>query len=449
MWNALLFIAATAGFWLSTGLHPHWWAAWLAPIPLLFLARRLTDWRTAFATAFATGCIGELSQWNYLSRELTIPLPVVLMAVATPALILALATIAWRRSMEATEANAPLRASLSFALIWVTYEFASQRLSPHSTFGNLAYSQADFLPVLQVASLAGVAGVSFVVMWTAASVAARRFMPAALCVPLLLLWGFARVHRSPGGELVRVGLAGIDRFAENQEEQRQLFRDYSDLASKLSAQGAALIVLPEKIARVKDITADQLDDTFSKSGAVLVAGFERWTPEAKLNEARVYSKAGVIEAVYEKHHMLPAFESPLLVGTSRVLLPNHTGVQICKDMDFPALSREYGADGAGLMLVPAWDFRSDDWYHSRMAIVRGVESGFSIVRAAKQGLLTVSDPVGRVTFEMPTTKAGVGAVADARIWHESTLYARWGDWFGFTSVAGVLLTLLKRSKSKL
>ena len=49
-----------------------------------------------------------------------------------------------------------------------------------------------------------------------------------------------------------------------------------------------------------------------------------------------------------------------------------------------------------LLLVPAWDFDVDGWLHGRMAILRGVESGFSIVRAPKQGILTVTDDRGRV-----------------------------------------------------
>ena len=45
-------------------------------------------------------------------------------------------------------------------------------------------------------------------------------------------------------------------------------------------------------------------------------------------------------------------------------------MEICKDMDFPLLSRQYGNDGAGLMLVPAYDFVTDGWLHGRMAILK-------------------------------------------------------------------------------
>ena len=112
-------------------------------------------------------------------------------------------------------------------------------------------------------------------------------------------------------------------------------------------------------------------------------------PDAKWNEARIYSPSSPVR-VYEKHHMLPPFESPLKPGTTRTLWKEPSGiwgVTICKDMDFPAMGRDYANDGAGLLLVPAWDFVGDGWLHGRMAILRGVESGFSIARAPKQGIL--------------------------------------------------------------
>lgn len=73
------------------------------------------------------------------------------------------------------------------------------------------------------------------------------------------------------------------------------------------------------------------------------------------------------------------------------------GVAICKDMDFPALGRDYA--GVPLLLVPAWDFQRDAWLHSRMAILRSVESGFAMVRSARDGRLTVNDRYGRVLAE--------------------------------------------------
>ena len=110
-------------------------------------------------------------------------------------------------------------------------------------------------------------------------------------------------------------------------------------------------------------------------------------------------------------------------------------------MDFPPLSREYGNDGTGLLLVPAWDFDADGWLHGRMAILRGVESGFSIARAPMQGVLSISDDRGQVLAERSSSSAPFASlVAPVPVQHENTIYARFGDWFGWFNTA--LLVLL-------
>ena len=67
------------------------------------------------------------------------------------------------------------------------------------------------------------------------------------------------------------------------------------------------------------------------------------------------------------------------------------------------LSRQYARDGVALLIVPASDFVDDGWLlRGRMAMLRGVESGFSIARSAKLGILTASDDRGRVLAERNT-----------------------------------------------
>ena len=67
---------------------------------------------------------------------------------------------------------------------------------------------------------------------------------------------------------------------------------------------------------------------------------------------------GKLEVNYDKHHLLPGVE-PETPGRERALINEPSGrwgLQICKDMDFPKLSREYAGDGANLLLVPCVGF---------------------------------------------------------------------------------------------
>jgi apolipoprotein N-acyltransferase len=103
-----------------------------------------------------------------------------------------------------------------------------------------------------------------------------------------------------------------------------------------------------------------------------------------------------------------------------------------------------GGAGVGLMLVPAWDFDEDRSFHGHMAVMRGVESGFGVVRSAKQGYLTVSDDRGRILAEtlsgsapFATLLAAVPAV------HDTTLYLLLGDWFAWLVLALLVFTFVQ------
>jgi apolipoprotein N-acyltransferase len=149
-----------------------------------------------------------------------------------------------------------------------------------------------------------------------------------------------------------------------------------------------------------------------------------------------------LEANYDKHHLLPGVE-PEKAGDKRVLLDQPSGrwgMQICKDMDFPKLSREYAADGANLLLVPAWDFNLDRWLHSRMAVLRAVENGFALARSARNGLLTLSDNRGRILAETATAPDRfVSVTGKVNVAREETFYTRTGDWFAWLCVSAFIV----------
>lgn len=147
-------------------------------------------------------------------------------------------------------------------------------------------------------------------------------------------------------------------------------------------------------------------------------------------------------ASYNKHHLLPPGEDRFTPGTKRAVvagIDGRWGLEICKDLDFPRLSREYSRDGVALLIVPASDFVDDGWLHGRMAILRGVESGFSMARSARLGILTASDDRGRVLVERDTIGPVFAvAVANIPVRHDSTLYSRFGNWFAWVCVALLL-----------
>ncbi len=160
----------------------------------------------------------------------------------------------------------------------------------------------------------------------------------------------------------------------------------------------------------------------------------------------VFSPSGELLGTYVKEHLVRGFETPRLAPGQDLLLVDaqaRAGVEICKDMDFPALTRRYADAGAAVLLVPAWDFGDDGWMHARMAVLRGVEQGLPVARSAQSGLLTASDAFGRVQDEARTGDDAVSQVVVLRAGRIPTLYGRWGDWFAYASAGLLLLVLLR------
>ena len=78
-----------------------------------------------------------------------------------------------------------------------------------------------------------------------------------------------------------------------------------------------------------------------------------------------------------------------------------------------------------------------------MAILRGVENGFSIIRTARQGRLTISDHYGRVTSETNCsngqTASLIGKVSLEKI---NSFYTQFGDWFGLVIIVSATLIIV-------
>jgi apolipoprotein N-acyltransferase len=192
----------------------------------------------------------------------------------------------------------------------------------------------------------------------------------------------------------------------------------------------------------------EVDALFSSAASAIHAaidlGLVRKTPSGAFNSSRFYSADERLEANYDKHHLIPGVE-PEKPGHKRALLDEPSGrwgLQICKDMDFPKLSREYAAEGADLLLVPAWDFNIDRWLHARMAVLRAVENGFALARSARNGLLTLSDNRGRIIAEAATVPGQfVSTSGKVNVAREETFYTRVGDWFGWLCVAMFVILL--------
>jgi apolipoprotein N-acyltransferase len=235
-----------------------------------------------------------------------------------------------------------------------------------------------------------------------------------------------------------------------------LLIEYEKAIADLSQKEASIVVLPEKLISVgkeEDSSFRQkLSDIAQRYQVYLVVGYTLNKGNSNQNLSWIISPKRQTLATYQKVNL---FEGEAREGFKRgdsisvfEMDQMRVGTAICKDMDYQPFLRKYGREGIQILFVPAWDFEKDDWLHSRMAILRGVENGFVIARCARMGRLTVSDSHGRILAESNSTDGREASiVARIHISSYKTIYSYWGDWlavlcllaiayFGFVSRKG-------------
>jgi len=461
--KALAATALSALLWrYGTGLTPLWWCAWLAPLPVLLLASRAPA-GVAFGSAFAAWLLGETGLWTYYTArdQLDQPVPLAVGILAALAALYA-ATVLGFRFLVGRERY--VAAALFPPAAWVLVEYVLSVATPNGLFSSLAYTQAEALPVVQLAAITGSWGLTFAVLGLSSAVAAAvaaprpsriRLAGAALCV-LVLMWGngFTRlaVAEEPASAHT-VGVLALDQPGDpvplSTQDGRDLLERY---AARIPAVGARTVVLPEKVFTVDDATLPLLSTTLGRvaqqSTVDIVIGLALTRSGVTHNVALMYRPDGGVPVEYRKAHLVPVLEDALAAGRERTLVPGTDGpwgLAVCKDLDYPGLVRGYRADGARLMLVPALDFDTDAWLHSRMAVLRAAENGLPIARSGRLGAVTVTDAYGRVLGEERTAgRSEAAVVVTVPPAAGRTPYSVLGDWFVWLCLPLLALGFLRR-----
>jgi apolipoprotein N-acyltransferase len=372
--------------------------------------------------------------------------------------------------------------TLVFPLAWVGVEFAFQRwVTPYGSWMSIAYSQTD-LSLLQSAALTGTAGISFLVTWLASSVAValradrgeRRWRLLgvwAVVFSLVLGWGEVRLFRAPE-DLEGIRTASImpsGRLLSDLEKvlppirpgsavERGIIEEVRASASALNDDllrrtvrearaGARLVAWSETAGRVlaedEGVLLERASRIAAEESTSLVLAYGVWHPGGDpplQNKVAAIGPDGAVAWHYEKSHPIVGPESPLVgAGEGRLLsirIPAGTiGAAICHDLDFPDLLRQAARKEIGLVVGPSYDWSLITDIHGRMARVRAIESGFTLLRPTYNGRTLAVDPWGR-------TRASVDHPADAvvahvPVLHLGTVFGSLGNWLGWASLVGV------------
>jgi apolipoprotein N-acyltransferase len=359
---------------------------------------------------------------------------------------------------------------------------------PVGSWGSIPYTQTGNLPLIQLLSLAGLWGITFLIGWFATVVnwtwergmsGPRHRHPALLFAGVYLavmLWGGARLALlSPSSATVRV--ASLSPTKEGIKISHDLLQaviranatdeQISQFRTATSAGEAALLARSEReaVAGAKIIfwseTAAYLlkqdEPDLLARGRALASKYHiylgmtlgTWTPKAQYpleNKLVLIDPKGEIAWQYLKSRPTPGPEAAMSVKSDGRLRELDTpygrlSAAICYDMDFPKLMAQAGDQQAGLILSPAGDWRAIDPRHTEIASFRAIEQGFNLVRQSNGGLSAAYDYQGRRLASMDEYQsADLTMIAEVPTRGVRTIYSRLGDWLAWLSIL-VVVTL--------
>ena len=314
-------------------------------------------------------------------------------------------------------------------------------------------------------SITGVTGISFSIVFLqnlfVCGIQNKKLSKAGLVsglfVLLIIVLNVALEPKSPGPtvKLAALGWSGAvaDKY-DGVDSEEGFDTLIAEPLTELSGMGVQLVVAPEMTlyfgdsARYKWIA--RLGELAKNNHLMLVIGYINYT--SNLNRLLCIDDHGQLAGEYTKVHLTP-FEKTG-TGNGELMLTELDGVQvgamICQDDNFTDLSRAYGQEGVDVMAVPTMDWPAVSQAHLQNSIFRSIESHYTVVRAAINGVSAIISPRGIVLARYDHNADGAGfAVADVQGYAGTTFFSRSGHfWVGVCGAYFLLFAIRSKIKRK-
>ncbi|MDD2582133.1 MAG: apolipoprotein N-acyltransferase [Desulfuromonadaceae bacterium] len=480
--------------------------AWIALIPLLIAMEESTP-REAFRIGLTCGITAYAGILYWLNIVFTryghlpwaVSIPAYLLLVLWLALFYALST-----SITRLGELAGIKAAFTLPVAWIAFDFIRSFLFSGFPWAMLGHSQFRTLPLIQIADLAGVYGITLLIVLTnivlhralrAVSGAGVPYPVKSAVVVLILLvgtlfYGFNSLNRAETVSSKPLRIALIQGNIPQDVKWSPAFREqtidtYVRLTREAAKGGVDLIVWPESAVpfffQDEPLQAERIRNLARETNACLLFGSPahelRNGRSTFLNSAFMISPRGETIGRADKLHLVPfgeyvplgnilTFVNKLVVGIGdfspgerAVVLDTGStklGVQICYEVIFPELARQYVKAGARVLVAitnDAWFGRSSAPYqHLAISVFRAIETRTPLIRAANTGVTAIVDQNGHIST---MTSLFVEAYRTGEIQPGSgtSLYLTIGDdpaWLCVLLTAGVaLLVWIKRKKINL
>jgi apolipoprotein N-acyltransferase len=460
-------------------------AAWLAPVFLLRFVRTCGRPRIALPLVFFAYAAAIFISLRGAGVGAPV-LEYVIYVIQIPVIKGLLFTLPYAVDRRVGAGLGAWGRSLVFPLAFTTLDWIMAQLNLIMNTGSLAYSQYGSLALMQILSVTGMWGLTFLITWFASTVNVLweadfewrrvRGMLALFTGVLaaVLVFGVLRLTLArPSAQTVQAATITLDSavskaasspidwatFNRSTDAERAAARPkFAATVDQMLArseaalrQGAKIVgwqeasgmVLAEDkpgvLARVSALAKQY--DAFIQIGLWVVTR----TPNREFtrNESILIDNTGRVVWTYDKAHPVFLDEAYITIPGPGILPVANTpygrmSTAICNDLHFPGLIRQAGGNDVDILMAPYGDiipFGGEDFV---VADYRAIENGFAMVRATGNGLSAVIDPQGRVlgSADYFSNRSGImlAAIPTHRV---TTLYSRIGDLFAYLCAAGL------------
>ncbi|MGQ0548093.1 MAG: apolipoprotein N-acyltransferase [Armatimonadota bacterium] len=420
------------------------WLAWIALIPLLLAIEGQTP-AASFRLGYLAGLIafGGTLTWMRIFSAAAWLLVTAIAAVYVGAFAAGVRVLA-RRQPHALLWAAPLT--------WVAIEVIRSVGPigfPWVLLGLSQYRTPHVLPLAGIVGVFGVSGLIVLVNAIAAhTIAGRRLTLATGAAVLVALIALAAANAR------RVEISGRDRIVAALQPNvpptgrvdpataGMAISGLLQLTTDARQAGAELIVYPESAVPADLAAAADVRGAIAHSaaGAVVVAGSLMSGPR---NGLVVLDPKGEVIGRYAKRQLVPFGEAGIIPGRDPAMAATpvgRIGLAICYESAHPYMIRSAAKDAEFIALLT-----NDGWFgrssgpaqHAAHAVMRAVETGKSLIRAANTGTSMLIRPDGTVVGSLPIGSRGVLAAA-LPAGGPPTPYMRWGWLVGPLAVAAWL-----------
>ncbi len=242
--------------------------------------------------------------------------------------------------------------------------------------------------------------------------------------------------------------------------EEQINQWYLSMTKKAIETGHHNIVWPEASTTAFILMQNKIKENVNTKDVLLLGGFPNVefisSPNKGIRKSRLYNSAILINSngekldKYDKQILVPITEQSFDPGTSTRPISSPWGkiaTPICFEILFPSHIRELVANGAEAIVL----LSSDNYFGKsgmsmvlfKVAVMRAIENRRYVLRAARSGISGLISAEGKIIKTVgPYTPAIMPATI--KTYSNRTFYNRYGDWFIFVLVAGLLVAQLPK-----